>query len=177
MVLIEASLYVAGRPLDLKTLGSVVNVKSKKNVQRIARMLMKKYADNNTALEILELDDNRFVMQLKAEHSRRVHRLAIRPFLTEGPLKTLSYIAYRQPVLQTQVINVRGNHVYKYLKELEDVGLIKRNKIGRTKMIQTTKFFADYFGFSQNVRKMKRQLNKFILTNPPLSSSTDIKEV
>ncbi len=160
LLLIEAALYVAGRPLDLKTLGSVIKTRSKKLVQQLTRALKEDYANRNTCLEILELEDERFVMQLKAKHSPRVQRLAIRPLLTIGPLKTLSYIAYRQPVPQRQVLNVRGSHVYSHLKQLEELGLISRERAGRAKLLRTTPFFADYFGFSHDLRGMKRQLKK-----------------
>jgi segregation and condensation protein B len=112
------------------------------------------------SLEILELEDERFVMQLKREYSPRVQRLAVRPLLTPGPLKTLSYIAYRQPVSQRQVITVRGNHVYAHLRQLEELGLISRQRTGRTKILRTTHFFADYFGFSHDPRALKRQIKK-----------------
>lgn len=119
---------------------------------------MKEYEKRNTALEILELEDKRFVMQLKSEYAPGVRRLSIRPLLTPGPLKTLSYVAYRQPVLQTQVVDVRGRHAYGHLKQLEDMGMIDRERAGRTSALRTTDFFADYFGLSRNLRTMKRQL-------------------
>jgi segregation and condensation protein B len=75
-----------------------------------------------------------------------------------GPLKTLSYIAYRQPVPQAQVIDVRGHHSYDHLKQLEGLGLIERERAGRTKIIRTTEFFADYFGLSHDLRGLKKQL-------------------
>jgi len=156
--LIEAALYVAGRPLDLGTLGSVIETRSKRKVRMLADELMKEYENRDTALEIIELEDERFVMQLKAEYTPRVRRLAIRPLLGTGPLKTLSYIAYRQPVPQTRVIDVRGHHAYDHLKKLEELGLIHRERVGRTMTIETTQFFADYFSLSHDVRTMKKQL-------------------
>ncbi len=160
LALIEAALYVAGRPLSLKALASVIRTRSKKLTQRLARTLKEDYDSRNTSLEILELADERFVMQLKAKYSPRVQKLAIRPLLTIGPLKTLSYVAYRQPVPQKQVLDVRGHHVYGQLKQLEELGLITRERAGRTKIIRTTPFFADYFGLSHDLRAMKRQLKK-----------------
>jgi len=156
--LIEAALYVAGRPLDLKTLGSVIKTRSKTRIKMLTDALMKEYEKRDRALEIIELEDERFVMQLKAEYTPKVRRLAIRPLLTVGPLKTLSYIAYRQPVPQTQVIEVRGHHAYNHLKQLEELGLIHRGRAGRTRIIETTEFFADYFGLSHDTRTMKKQL-------------------
>jgi segregation and condensation protein B len=158
LVLLEAALYVAGRPLDLKTLGSLIRTHSKKKVQRLAKTLMEKYNNRDTALEILELEGKRFVLQLKAEYTPKVRRLATRPLLPSGPLRTLSYIAYRQPVSQPQVVNVRGHHAYTHLKQLEDLDLIVRERAGRKKVIRTTEFFADFFGLSHDLRTMKHQL-------------------
>ncbi len=158
LALLEAALYVAGRPLDLKTLGSILRTRSKRRVQNLGRALIKKYENRYTPLEVLELEDQRFVLQLKGEYSPRVRRLAMKPLVSLGPLKTLSYIAYRQPVPQAQVIDMRGHHAYAHLQQLEEQGLIHRERAGRTRVIRTTEFFADYFGLSHDLRKMKQQL-------------------
>jgi len=158
LALLEAALYVAGRPLDLKTLASVIKTRSKNKTRKLTRKLVEEYGNRDTALEILELEDERFVLQLKAEYTPKVRRLALRPLLSVGPLRTLSYIAYRQPVPQSHVIDVRGHHAYQHLKQLEDFGLISREKTGRTKVIRTTEFFADYFNLSHDLRTLKQQL-------------------
>jgi segregation and condensation protein B len=123
-------------------------------------MLMKEYANRNTALEILELKDERFVLQLKAEYTPQVQRLVKRPLLSIGPLKTLAYIAYKQPVSQMRVITVRGRHAYAHIKQLEEMGLITREKSGRSSVLRTTSYFADYFGLSHDIVTMKRQLKR-----------------
>jgi segregation and condensation protein B len=158
LALVEAGLYVAGRPLDLKTLGSVISTRSKRKVRKLAQAVVENYRNRDTALEVLELEGERFVMQLKAEYTDKVRKLATRPLLSAGPLKTLSYIAFRQPIPQTQVVDVRGHHAYGHLRELEDMELIVREGVGRKKMIRTTQFFADFFGLSHDLRAMKRQL-------------------
>jgi len=158
LALLEAALYVAGRPLDLKTLASVIKTRSKRKVERLARMLVEEYKSRGGCIEVLELEDQRFVMQLRADYTPEVRRLTLRPLLSMGPLKTLSYIAYRQPVPQSQVIDVRGQHAYAHIKQLEDLGLINREREGRTKVVRTTPFFADYFGLSHDLKIMKLQL-------------------
>ncbi|MEM1586377.1 MAG: SMC-Scp complex subunit ScpB [Candidatus Bathyarchaeia archaeon] len=158
--LIEAALYVAGRPLDLKTLCGIVGSRSEERVRKLIGMLVKEYERRNGAIEVLELEDGRFVMQLKMEYADRVKKLAIRPLLTIGPLRTLSYIAYRQPVTQKQVIEVRGKHTYNHIRELLKMGFISRERCGREFIIKTTDFFADYFGLSRNIQVMKRQLKR-----------------
>jgi len=158
LTLLEAALYVAGRPLDLRTLASVLRTRSKNKTRRLAKTLIEIYKSRENALTILELENERFVMQLKPEYTPHVRRLAIRPLLSVGPLKTLSYIAYRQPVPQTQVIDVRGQHAYDHLRQLEDLDLIAREPAGRSKVLRTTEFFADYFGLSHDLKTMKQQL-------------------
>jgi len=178
LALLEAALYVAGRPLDLKTLGNLIKTRSKGKVQMLAKALMEKYKNRDTALEILELEGERFVLQLKAEYTPKVRRLAIRPLLSKGPLKTLSYIAYRQPVPQPQVIDVRGHHAYIHLKQLEDLDLITRERAGRKRVIRTTEFFADYFGLSHDLRTMKRQLKSIFedFAKPELEEETSLEK-
>lgn len=156
--LLEAALYVSGRPLDLKTLANVIGTRSKKKVRKLARTLVENYVNRDTALEILEVEGERFVMQLKTEYTGKVRKLSTKPLLSAGPLKTLSYIAFRQPIPQTQVIEVRGNHSYGHLRQLEDMELISREGVGRKRVLRTTGFFADFFGLSHDLRTMKRQL-------------------
>jgi len=158
MVLVEAALYIAGRPLDIKTLSSVLRVRSIQSTQEIVKELMSRYSKMETALEVIQLEDERYVLQLKPKFVQRVRRLANRSLLTPGPLKTLSFIAYRQPVPQSRVVEVRGKGAYKHIRELERVGLIDAEDMGRTKLLRTTDVFADYFNLSHIPRLQKRQL-------------------
>ncbi len=158
LVLLEAALYVAGKPLDLNELCSVLKSRSKNRAKKLAKKLMNEYSSRDCALEILELKDERYVLQLKAEFTPLVRKLVNRPLLSIGPLKTLSYVAYRQPVLQKRVIDVRGHHAYGHIKLLREMNLISSERSGRSTVLRTTEYFADYFGLSQDVTAMKREL-------------------
>lgn len=158
LTLIEAALYVAGIPLDTKTLGSIIGTRSKRTVRELARVLSGEYAKYHGALELVELEGDRFALQLKPQYVKHVRRLSMRPQLSIGPLKTLSYIAYHQPVVQSRVAKVRGSHAYQHIRELKRMGLIETEKLGKTKIIRTTEAFLDYLSLSHNPRLMKRQL-------------------
>ena len=160
MALIEAALYVTGRPLDMQTLGSVSGIRSEEKIRLLARTLVEKYRKVDGSIEIVELEDGRYVMQLRPEYSKSVRRLATRQLLPRGALKTLSFIAFKQPVTQAYVVKVRGKLAYGHVKELGEKGLITKDRLGRTKILSTTDIFADYFNLSHNVRLMKRQLQK-----------------
>ena len=158
--LLEAALYVAGRPLSLNELCSVLSTRSKKRTKKFTKALIQEYSARNTALEILELKDERYVLQLKADFTPLVKKLVNRPLLSSGPLKTLSYIAYRQPVLQKRVIEVRGQHAYGHVKLLRDMGLVAAERAGRSMSLRTTDYFADYFGLTYDTVTMKRELKR-----------------
>jgi segregation and condensation protein B len=160
LALVEAALYVAGRPLDLNELCSVLGTRSKKKAKMFADTLRQEYSARNTALEILELKDERYVLQVKADFTPLVKRLVNRPLLSSGPLKTLSYIAYRQPISQKRVVDVRGQHAYGHVKLLKDMGLVVAERSGRSMTLRTTDYFADYFGLTQDTAIMKKELKR-----------------
>jgi segregation and condensation protein B len=158
--LLEAALYVAGRPLNLNELCSVLNTRSKNKTKKYTKMLIQEYSKRKTALEILELKDERYVLQLKADFTPLVKKLVNRPLLSSGPLKTLSYIAYRQPISQKRVIQVRGQHAYGHVKLLRDMGLVAAERAGRSMTLRTTDYFADYFALTHDTSTMKRELKR-----------------
>lgn len=158
LALVEAALYVTGKPLDLKTLSAIVGLRSEEKVKELGRALKEKYGSDISALEVLELSDGRFVMQLKPQYVSDVKRLATRQLLTPGPMKTLSFIAYRQPITQSYVAKVRGNLTYSHVKQLREIGLIAEERVGRTKVLRTTPNFADYFNLSHETPALKKQL-------------------
>lgn len=173
--LVEAALYVSGHPLDMNELCSVLKTRSKNRAKRVTRELMQEYAKRNTALEILELKDERYVLQLKADFTPLVKKFVNRPLLSVGPLKTLSYIAYRQPVSQKRVIDVRGHHAYIHVKALREMGLVASERNGRSMVLRTTEYFADYFGLSQDTASMKREL-KHVFDEIPKQENTQVEE-
>lgn len=160
LVMLEAALYVAGRPLTLNEICSVLSTRSKKRTQQYVKELMAEYSTKSTALEILALKDERYVLQLKAEFTPLVKKLVNRPLLSAGPLRTLSYVAYRQPISQKRVIEVRGQHAYGHIKTLKEMGLVATERNGRSFVLKTTDYFADYFGLTQDPSSMKRDLKR-----------------
>lgn len=175
LALVEAALYVSGRPLDLKELCQVLKTRSKNKAKKLAKMLIQEYESRNTALEILELKDERYVLQLKAEFTPHVRRLVKRPLLSTGPLKTLAYIAFRQPIPQRHVIEVRGKHAYSHIKILKEMGLVTLERKGRASILRTTEYFADYFGLSHDISAMKRELRSILKDEKAFKEDVETK--
>jgi segregation and condensation protein B len=157
---VEALLYAAGRPLSLTEIVTQLKLEDESEARALIEKLIEVYKEEATALEIVKLPQQRAVLQLKSDFTKPASKYSIKPLLTLGPLRTLSYIAYHQPVEQKEIADSRGSHAYSHLKELEELGLISREKYGRTKMVRTTPDFADYLGLSHNRGSMKRQLRR-----------------
>jgi segregation and condensation protein B len=107
-------------------------------------------------------------MQLKPEFVKNVRKLSNRPLLTPGPLRTLSFIALRQPISQSHVVRVRGKLAYQHVKQLKEMDLISYDKLGRSRVLRTTITFADYFNLNHDPVLMKKELKNVLdLTNQP----------
>ncbi|OGD53628.1 hypothetical protein A3K81_03295 [Candidatus Bathyarchaeota archaeon RBG_13_60_20] len=158
---LEAALYSAGRPLGLEDLKSVLGSTSERRVTKLVGQLAGRIARRGGALEVATHDDGRVSLQLRESFDDMVKQFSHRPLLSAGPLRTLSYIAFHQPVDQRQVIADRGAHVYGSLRMMENMGLIHRERTeDRSFVITTTAFFGDYFGFSHSPDKSKLELKR-----------------
>jgi segregation and condensation protein B len=157
---IEAALYAAGRPLDAEQLARAAGITSVRRAVSIARDIAERVKLNFRAIEVVEYPGQKFAMQLKPEFTQLARKFATRPLLSKGALRTLSYIAYFQPVKASDLVLKRSTSVYSHLKELEGIGFIVGERQGRTKVYRTTERFAEYFGLSTDLQAMKKQLEE-----------------
>lgn len=158
LVTLEAALYVAGRPLSLQEMADIIG-KAESTTKQLIEDLEFKYQERGGALEIAELPNNRYVLQLRPELTSRVGKLIPGGLLSFGTLQTLIYIALKQPILQSDLVFQRGTHVYDHVKELEDKKFISSTPEGRSKVLTTTPLFSDYFGLDADVIRMKAELS------------------
>jgi len=155
---IEAALYSAGRPLRIEDIIRASGTESRTKTLELLNIIIKKTKTAFKALEIAILPDGTYVMQLKPEYSSTVKRYASKPVLPNATLKTLSYIAYMQPIASKQLVETRGSGVYAHLKELRQLDYITHQNVGRLKIYTTTEKFQKYFGIKGDVEDLKSRL-------------------
>ena len=155
---IEAALYSSGRPLKIEELIRASGTESRTKTHNILNNLMKKSKSAFKAIEIVTLPDGSYVFQLKPEYSSTVKKYASKPVLPNATLKTLSYIAYMQPISSKQLVETRGSGVYAHLKELRQLDFINHQNVGRLKIYTTTEKFQKYFGIQGDVENLKQRL-------------------
>ena len=161
---VEAALYASGRPLTVEEIAKVAGTASERKAAAVAREIAKAVNGSMQAGEVVEYAGPKFAMQLKAQYTQTARKFATRPLLSRAALRTLSYIAFFQPISSGELVLRRSSTVYQHLKELEDVGFVVSERQGRSKAFKTTARFAEYFGLSGDVQTMKRQLENRTLT-------------
>ncbi|MBU7042851.1 MAG: SMC-Scp complex subunit ScpB [Theionarchaea archaeon] len=147
--LIEAVLFVSGKPVSLKDLAQALDTPGAE-IKKLIIDLQTHYAQRDSAVEIVETVDKKFVMQLRPDFSEIVMNYAPESGESKAKLKTLSLIAYKQPILQSDVIKYRGTGAYKHIKELESDGIIERRPKERTYLLTTTQKFAEFYGLKSD---------------------------
>lgn len=154
---IEAALYSAGRPLTVDELVRASGTNSKEKTLRIVNDLVKKTKSTFKAIEITPLEDGSYVFQLKPSYTPLIRRFAQHPLVPAAALKTLTYIAYEQPVTSKRLVQIRGSQVYQHVKELEQMQFVEHESLGRLKVYRTTEKFKEYFGIT-DLNSMKSKL-------------------
>ena len=154
--LIEASLYAAGRPLNIEELSNRLEF-PKKEVEELINEVAFDYLDRSTALVIAQIGD-RYQMQIKPEYTEEVSKFAKGGAIAERYLRTLTVIALKQPILKSIVIKLRGTGAYEHIKYLIDNGFIDAVKKGRTHELTTTDKYADMFGLPKDKHQLKQAM-------------------
>ncbi len=141
---LEAALFVSEEPLSNEQIADLMNIGSKGFVQTLIESYEDDLEEDNRGLELIETK-NGYMLQVKERYIDRVKEYAPHQDISEAKLRTLSIIAYNAPVKQSKIVDVRGNRAYNQIKDLEERGLISSSKEGRTKVLDVTDEFFDYF--------------------------------
>jgi segregation and condensation protein B len=160
---IEAALFIAGKPLGEMELARSFNT-DRITVRWALRRLMRELTTQNSALEVLHLTKDRWVLQLCEEFSKGLFDyidqfIPKEEMLTREEVNVLTEIAYRQPLTSALLVKIIANPaVYDHIKHLEEKGYIMIEPQERTNLLRTSKKFADIYGFDMELRNLKIQL-------------------
>ncbi len=141
---VEAVLFAAGKPLSAREIAAALGRDDPTPLQRSVHDLEEAYAGRSSALEVRRVGD-RYALQLREQYIPSVH--AVTPVeLAPRTVKTLTLIAYHQPVLQSVLVRMMGETVYEEVGRLRGLGLVRAEPKASTLELSTTRRFAEYFG-------------------------------
>ena len=154
---IEAVLFTTAQALSINEIAEILEEENIDIVEEAMLELIMDYSSRSGALEID--DENGYILQLKEEHMDIVEKLC--PVeLKPAVLRTLSVIALKEPIRQSDLKELRGSTAYEHVQELLEKGLISRNrdKNGRSYNLKTTPKFSEYFKLKGDTRSLAKLL-------------------
>ena len=152
---IEAIIYIKGRPVSVEEIFACLNQETTESskISEAERALvedglielMNDYAHRNSALEIVETEAG-YSLQLKDEYEYLLQEL-VPAELGKGALRTLAAVAIKNPILQTELIDLRGSSAYQQVAELVRLGFVRKREQadGRSYWLEVTNKFHQYF--------------------------------
>lgn len=153
---IEAILFLSEKPLSPQNIADKADTDIDM-VSQCLSQLMQEYEDRDSGIMIDY--SNGYCMQVRDEFEDLAGDLL--PIeIRSAVLRTLSTIALKEPILQKDLVEIRGGGIYEHVKELIDMGLVKKSKSGNSHVIHTTKFFSENFKLSQNGIELQTVLKK-----------------
>lgn len=148
---LESILFIAGEPLTIETLQKILDI-SREETEGHVKELISEYSLKNSGLLIVEVAEGVQMVTnpASAPWVKKLIATAIPTKLSQQSLETLSIIAYKQPIIKSEIEAVRGvnsDGVVKTLLERRLVKILGRKEVpGRPLMYATTKEFLQYFG-------------------------------
>jgi segregation and condensation protein B len=178
--LFEALLFVAGNPLPFDKLCEIAKTTEDIAKEALAK-LQASLEERKSAFSLVEINGSYqfrtkqffapFIQELKRTRPKR---------LSPAALETLAVVAYRQPVVKSDIEGIRGVDVTPTLKTLIDRKLIRimgyQATVGQPALYGTTEQFLEIFGMkSLGDLPSLRDLREF--AEEPGESSEGAEEV
>lgn len=147
---IEALLFASGEPLSLDRILAITQGEPKA-VDAALVMLGNRYAHESSGLQLVKVaggyqirSDVTFAPYIRALKEAKPRRLS------QAALETLAIVAYRQPIVKSDIDAIRGVDVAPTLKTLLERGLVRilghQATVGQPALYGTTEEFLKLFG-------------------------------
>lgn len=152
--ILEAMLFVSSEPLSLTRLVAVLGDVTKAEIERLMRSLGEDMEQEGRGVRLAEIAGG-YRLVTKHEYASWVKRLdkaKSNAKLSRSALESLAIIAYKQPIVRSEIEEIRGvetSGVVRTLLERKLVRIVGRKEVpGRPIMYGTTKFFLEHFGLN-----------------------------
>lgn len=147
---IEALIFASETPISLQQIGDIIDGVDKQVIENEIRLLTEEYGAKDSGVNIVEVaggyqfrTTNEVAPWLKKLNKLRTSALSM------AAIETLAVVAYRQPVLKSEVDGIRGVDTGGTLKNLIDKKLVRilgrKDVPGKPMIYGTTKKFLEVF--------------------------------
>jgi segregation and condensation protein B len=152
--ILESLLFVSPEPLSAVRLVAVLGDVTKAEVERTLRSLGEDLDQEGRGIRLVEVAGG-YRLVTKQEYAswiKRLDKAKSAAKLSRSALESLAIIAYKQPLVRSEIEEIRGvetSGVVRTLLERKLVRIVGRKEVpGRPIMYGTTKFFLEHFGLN-----------------------------
>lgn len=139
---IEAVLFMTGKALSVQDIAGMIDAPYEETELALVELMGDFGFREESSLEIDDTDG--YILQVKEEYGDIVNKMM--PLeMSAAELRTLSAIAIKAPVLQSDLIEWRGSVAYDHIANLLRRKLITKRRDGRSYQLNVTKNFHEYF--------------------------------
>lgn len=149
--IVESLLFVAEEPLTIERLTKIVSGAQTGQLRQALEELEAEYEARQGGFFLNQIAGG-YQFRTRPEHMEWIKRL-LQPkplHLSKAALETLAIIAYKQPVIRSDIENIRGvdcGGVLRVLLERKFIRVLGRRELpGRPLIYATTKRFLEIFG-------------------------------
>jgi len=169
--LVESILFSASKPVSVSEIKETTGFTPNK-IRKILDELIDDYTvkrKDETSMEIVKAG-NKYAMQVKKKYIDQSIMIS-KPEINSNLLKTLTLIAFHQPLKQSNLRRMIGVKAYDHVDELTTMKLVHSKKHGSTEMLTTTQLFPEYFGINST---KPEEIRDFLIKK--VASQIDNKE-
>jgi len=148
--IIESLLFVAEEPLTVDGINKVLGQHGTREIRNALKALQEEYAKRKGGFYLSEVAGG-YQLRTFPEYNEWIRRL-IQPSpsrLSKAALETLAIIAYKQPIIRSDIEHIRGvdcGGVLRMLMERKLIRVLGRKEIpGRPLIYATSKTFLEVF--------------------------------
>ena len=141
---VEAILFASGRKMNIEEISKLCRVKDIDMIKNSLKELKQEYEQRQSPLIIMGEGDV-WNLTVGERYLPLVQNIVTETELSKTIMETLAVIAWKQPILQSEVIKIRTNKAYDHIHQLEDMGFLISKRHGRTKELKLTENFFKYF--------------------------------
>lgn len=168
---LESILFVASKPLDLKTLVGILN-RPEDEVRAALAELAKSHSESGIIL--LEANDQ-YQLSTSSENSTIVKNYLnsdLREKLTDATVEVLAIVAYRQPISKSEIEAIRGVNSQYSIRHLLMRGLVEKipnPNDARSNFYRVTTEFLQHLGLASisDLPEFEQLVNQIKLPQAP----------
>lgn len=150
--ILEAVLFVSPDPVPVARLVSVLGAAKKAEVEQALTQLKQELEQEGRGVQLVQVAGG-YRLVTKPDYApwiKKLDKAKTMQKLSRSALESLAIIAYKQPLVRSEIEQIRGvetSGVLRTLLERKLVRIVGRKEVpGRPIMYGTTKFFLEHFG-------------------------------